>query len=476
MDAQVSELGSHRGEREKKRVAGASVIAAVFLTSMKLVVGLMTGSLGILSEAAHSALDLAAAGVTLFAVRASAKPADRDHTYGHGKIENLSALFETLLLLLTCVWIIYEAIQRLFFKQVEVEASVWAFLVMFISIAVDLSRSRALLRVAEKYNSQALEADALHFSTDIWSSTVVIVGLILVRLSDLLGFEWLVKADAAAAIGVAIIVTYVSVRLGMRTIATLLDAVPADVRDRVAEAANVEGVSQVKRVRVRTVGPETFADLTLLVDNRITFEGAHEIADQVEAAVRQILPGADVVVHLEPVGHGKNGYIDAIQDLAAKHGIKAHEIRLYNLADGQLLEMHLELSDSLTVDEAHAKASAFEADLGRVLPHVDRVITHLEPLIGQQLRGGGTRADKVQVLRVLKDLERDHGLACDFHQVEVLRVTDKLFVSFHCTVDPTTGIVDAHSITERLERELHSKLPDLDRVVIHIEPTDAPAP
>jgi len=171
-------------DREKRRVAFVSVLAAVLLTSLKIVVGLSTGSLGILSEAAHSGLDLVAAAITLWAVRVSGQPADREHTYGHGKFENLSALAETALLLVTCVWIFYEVAQRLFFSEVHVEPSAWAFAIMAISIAVDFGRSRALARVARKYESRALEADALHFSTDIWSSLVVMVGLGAVLVSE----------------------------------------------------------------------------------------------------------------------------------------------------------------------------------------------------------------------------------------------------------------------------------------------------
>jgi cation diffusion facilitator family transporter len=195
-------------EKEKRDAALSSVLAAVFLTALKLVVGLMTGSLGILAEAAHSGLDLVAALVTFFAVRIADRPPDERYRYGYGKVENLSALIETLLLLITCLWIIYEAIQRLFFKPVEIEASFWAFGVMLVSIVVDVSRSRILYRAARKHNSQALEADALHFSTDIWSSAVVIVGLGLVWLSGRLGPEWawLVKGDAVAALVVAAIV------------------------------------------------------------------------------------------------------------------------------------------------------------------------------------------------------------------------------------------------------------------------------
>jgi cation diffusion facilitator family transporter len=289
-------------DREKRIVAASSVAAAVLLTSMKVGVGLSTGSIGILSEAAHSGLDLVAAAVTLWAVRASAKPADRDHPYGHGKIENFSALFETGLLLATCVWIAYEAVKRLLFESVHVEATVWSFAIMFISIAVDVSRSRALARAAKKYRSQALEADALHFSTDVWSSSVVIVGLAAVLASETFRIPWLARADAVAALGVAAIAVVISLRLGKKSVDDLLDAVPPDLLTQVAAAAHVEGVREVSLVRVRRSGPDVFADVTLEVDRGLSLEAAHSLADRAEQAVRAAIPGADVVVHAHPAG------------------------------------------------------------------------------------------------------------------------------------------------------------------------------
>jgi cation diffusion facilitator family transporter len=200
------------GQREKRSVALSSLLAAVVLTGTKLAVGLLTGSLGVLSEAAHSALDLVAAAVTFWAVRAAARPPDRNHAYGHGKVENISALFETLLLLATCAWIIYEATHRLFLgKASHVDANIWAFGVMTMSIVVDVSRSRALSRAAKKHRSQALEADALHFSTDVWSSAVVILGLACVRLAPVLDAPWLELADSVAALVVAGIVVWVCI-------------------------------------------------------------------------------------------------------------------------------------------------------------------------------------------------------------------------------------------------------------------------
>ena len=289
--------------QEKSQVALSSVIAALALTSFKIVVGIITGSLGILAEAAHSGLDLIAAFVTFLAVRTSGKPADQDHLYGHGKIENISALFETLLLLLTCVWIIYEAIQRLFFKTVEIDPSIWAFLVMVVSIVIDFSRSRALYRAAHKHRSQALEADALHFSTDIWSSTVVIVGLIAVRLSDILpNAQFLAHADPIAALGVAAIVVIVGAKLGNRTIHALLDTAPSGVGEQIrAKVETIPGVLDCHRVRVRPSGPDYFVDVHVLLNGMLSLEKAHELTVTIENSIREILPGADVTVHPEPV-------------------------------------------------------------------------------------------------------------------------------------------------------------------------------
>src|ERR1700723_2683549 len=233
----------HAMRAEKRAVAGNSVLAALLITSGKVVVGITTGSLGILSEAPHSALDLVAALLTYLSVGVSDKPADADHQYGHGKVENFSAFIETGLLLLTCIWIVYEATHRLFFHSVEIEPSIPAFLVMFLSMAVDSWRSRALGRIAMKYDSQALEADALHFSTDIWSSGVVIVGLALVLVGRNYRVEWLRQADPIAALFVAGVVVSVSWRLARRTVDALLDAAPAGVRLEITDAVSrVDGV------------------------------------------------------------------------------------------------------------------------------------------------------------------------------------------------------------------------------------------
>jgi len=294
-------------QKEKRSVALLSVLAAVGLTTFKLIVGLLTNSLGILAEAAHSGLDLVAAAMTYFAVRVSDKPPDTSHHFGHGKVENLSALFETLLLLATSGWIIYEAIDRLFFNPARVEASIWSFVVMATSIIIDINRSKMLYKAARKYNSQALEADALHFSTDIWSSAVVILGLIGVTLARYLpNLDWMHAADSVAALVVAVIVIYVSGELGWRTISGLLDTAPKGMAEKIEQAAaGTKGVVDAHAVRIRPSGAHWFIDMHVTMDGNVTLNEAHAATERIEKAIQNIIANADVTVHVEPSDTGK---------------------------------------------------------------------------------------------------------------------------------------------------------------------------
>jgi cation diffusion facilitator family transporter len=289
--------------QEKLSVAKLSVASAVVLTGTKVVVGAMTGSLGIIAEAAHSALDLLAAVVTFVAIHMAGKPADQEHTYGHGKIENFSALVETFLLLVTCVWIAWEAVKRLLHPQ-PVDASIWAFAVVIFSIGIDYHRSRKLMAAAKKHNSLALEADALHFRTDIWSSTVVLAGLVCIRLAQMFpSLDFLHKADAIAALGVAIIVVAVSYRMGVSTIQGLLDRAPYGAIGNVKLIVeNIPGVVDCHHVRIRHSGPDLFLDLHVSMDGSKRLDEAHALTELIEKRIQEAYPNADVTVHAEPVG------------------------------------------------------------------------------------------------------------------------------------------------------------------------------
>jgi cation diffusion facilitator family transporter len=458
---------------EKKRVALLSVLAAVLLTATKLVIGIITGSLGILAEAAHSGLDLVAAVITYGAVRVSDKPADASHHYGHGKVENLSALAETVLLLVTCAWIIGEAVSRLFFKQVEIDISVWAFAVMAMSIIVDVNRSRVLKRVAEEQNSQALEADALHFSTDVWSSAVVIAGLAIVKLNEWLrGPQWLVQADAVAALVVAVIVIYVSLQLGKRAVDVLLDAAPKGLEEKVRlSVQQIDGVRACRKVRVRRSGAESFVDLTLEVDGDTSFDKAHQITARVEEVVRELSPRADVVVHYEP--GEESASISALAGrLARQVGAEAHNIWVRQSDHRYHVELHAEVERGWSLTEAHDLATRLETLIKETAPEVAEVVIHLEPI--GDLKSPSTmlpptdRAEiEAKIVSLVDGLVREG--AC--HRVNIWEEPQGLVASLHCSLKSELSVEEAHDLSEQWEGYLRERIPALRRVLIHLEPS-----
>ena len=463
-------------EREKRLVALSSVLAAIFLTSMKTVIGLLTNSLGILSEAAHSGLDLIAAGVTFFAVRVSDRPPDYEHPYGHGKVENLSALVETLLLLATCGWIVYEAINRLV-EPVHVESSIWSFIVMGTSIVIDVTRSRALMRAAKKHNSQALEADALHFSTDVWSSSVVIAGLVAVSLGQWLHdhshlqADWLFRADALAALGVSVIVVWVSLQLGRRTVSVLLDSAPQGVTAQIEqEVAQVPGVAAVQRIRLRQSGPATFVDMTLAVPRSASFEEAHDIAARAEATVQQILPRTDVMVHIDPVVQDDKSLVEHVRSVAARQGVGIHGLRINDVRGHLSMDLHVEVPDDLTLAQAHERVTAFEQALQGESLDLRDIVTHIEPVGDAEARRPVVRARSNQVREAILELPDQLPGVKDCHRISIYQDGNDLSVSFHATLSPNLPISDAHKLTVQLESLLRARLPELGRVVIHVEP------
>jgi cation diffusion facilitator family transporter len=455
---------------EKRGVAGSSVLAAFAITGLKIVVGITTGSLGILSEAAHSALDLIAAVITWLSVRVSDKPADADHQYGHGKVENFSAFIETGLLLLTCLWIVSEAIKRLFFHHVEILPSVYAFLVMLFSMAVDFWRSRALGRIAEKYDSQALEADALHFSTDIWSSGVVIIGLLLVMVGNALNIGWMRVADPIAALFVAGVVVYVSSRLARRTIDALLDAAPAGIRGSIISAVSrVEGLLEIDRVRIRRAGNRYFADLSIGLARNVTFQRSEQVADAVTDAVHSVLPDADVMVRSIPRPSISENIFDRVRAVAARNNVNVHDVSVQDLNGRLHAEQHLELDERLTLKQAHDRVSAMEAEIMREVPEISTILTHIESEPATIEAGNQVMRDAT-LERRLKAAIKDFPEILDMHELELKRVRGRLYISCHCTMADDLPLSRVHDIQTDLESRFKMEAPELFRVLIHPEP------
>jgi cation diffusion facilitator family transporter len=467
--AAVYSPGSMRAE--KRAVAGHSVLAALAITALKVVVGITTGSLGILSEAAHSALDLIAAIITLLSVQVSDKPADADHQYGHGKVENFSAFIETGLLLLTCIWIVYEAIERLFVLHVEIEPSLAAFAVMFFSMAVDFWRSRALGRIAAKYDSQALEADALHFSTDIWSSGVVVLGLLLVMLGRKFNIDWLRDSDPIAALFVAGVVVSVSWRLARRTIDALLDAAPAGVRNRIISAVSkVDGLLEVDRVRIRRAGNRYFADLSIGLARNVTFQRSEQVADAVTVAVHDVLPDADVIVRSIPRAVNTENIFDKVRAVATRQNFNVHDVSVQNLHGRLHVEQHLELDEHLSLKEAHDRVTLLESEIRSDVPEISSILTHIESEPATIETGDEILRD-ARLEKRLKQIASEFPEILDMHDVQIKRVRGRLYVSCHCTMSDELPLSRVHDISTDLEIRFKQEAPELFRVLIHPEPS-----
>jgi cation diffusion facilitator family transporter len=455
---------------EKRTVAQNSVYAAIGITVLKFIVGISTGSLGILSEAAHSGLDLVAAVITLMSVRVSDKPADAEHQYGHGKVENFSAFIETGLLLLTCIWIVYEAVKRLFYHHVHIKPTAAAFLVMFVSIIVDVWRSRRLKRIAQKWDSQALQADALHFSTDVWSSAVVIAGLALVMAGERWTVPWLRSADPIAALVVACVVVYVSWRLARQTIDALLDAAPAGVRSQIIGAvSDVEGVLEVDRARIRRAGNRYFADLDIGMHRNVTFQKSEQLGQRVTDAVRRVLPDADVVVHSVPRARGEENIFERIRAVVARDNFNVHDISVQDLAGRLHVEQHLELDERLSLKQAHDQVTALESEIRREVPEISSILTHIESEPATIEAGSEIARDR-RLEQVVRQAARQVNDVLDIHEITVKRVRDKLYLSCHCTLPDTLPLSRVHDIQTELEIRLKQEAPELFRVLIHPEP------
>ena len=451
---------------KKQQVALSSVFASILLTALKLVVGIMTGSIGIISEAAHSALDFGAAALTLFAVRMSDKPADQKHQYGHAKVESVSALIETGLLIVTSIGIIYAAVQRLMGGKIDIEVTWYAIATMVISIVVDFSRSRALKRVAKETNSAALEADALHFSSDILSSAVVLVGLLFVSM----GIVW---ADAVAGIAVALLVGYAAFNLGKKTIDILIDAAPEGLAERIEEITlSIDGVIAVDKLRVKPTGPQVYVEMAVSVNRTLSVEKVQAICKAIEEKVREEFPVGDITINTKPVALNNETIAERIHVIGLNHNLHAHNIAT-NLTDRKKhITFDVEIDQQLTIKQAHDTVNALEEELHREFDGELDICIHLDLLRNEEHSTTSLSSDEEKLVHdiIVSVSERIEKIE-DVHDIQV-RKTEKqrLFITLHCSFKDEVLLEEVHSLTSQLEGAIYHSLPEACRVIIHAEP------
>jgi cation diffusion facilitator family transporter len=456
---------------EKRRVSLVSVAAACAMTALKATVGILTGSLGVLSDAAHSGLDLLGAAMTFVSVRVSDRPADWNHPYGHAKFENVSAFVETGLMAASALWFSGEAISRMFFHPVALRYSLWPFGVLVISMGVDLWRSSQLRQVARRHESAALEADALHFASDIWTSLAVIVGLAASWWGAARHVGWLRFADPAAALVVSAMILVFGWRLAWRAVGALTDQISPELHTRMLTAVRqTDGVLGIDQARVRKSGSRYFADVTLSLPRQLTFQRTEEVVGMATAAVERVLPGADVVIHTIPRSTLAESVFDKVRAVAARNNALLHDVSIEAFADGLHVEQHIEVKETMKLIDAHRFVHGLEQQIRVDVPQVRSVLTHIEsepatieaPVVVERDR---------RIERMLRDAAANVPEVVDIHEVGVDRVGEHLHVTCHCTLPDAMEMRRVHELITELEHRFKLECPEVDRLLIHPEPS-----
>jgi len=453
------------GPALKQRAALASVAASLALALAKLAAGLMSGSLALLSEAAHNALDVGASGLTYFAVREADKPADDEHPFGHAKFEAVAALAQTGFLFVLAAAVAFEALRRIGPEAPTVDANLFAFVAILMSILIDVARWRTLKRIALETRSDALAADALHYSSDLVSSCLVLAGLAATRAG-------LPYGDALAAIGVAVFIGVAGFRLGRHTVDALVDAAPKGLaRDLRAAVERVPGVAGTDFLRLRQNGPQTVGDLGLLVSRTLPLERVAAIKAAVAEAIARQWPAVALTVTADPLALDDETMLERVQLIAARRRLFVHHVAVHNLDGRKSVTLDLEVDGQMSLGTAHDIASQLEAAIADELGADIEVETHIEPMETNEI--GGRAADPALTETITRALARNvarEALLRDIHNVRVREADGGYFVIFHCRVDPNVTVAATHAQVDALERAVRDEFPNVVRIVGHAEP------
>ena len=449
----------------KQRAALRSLAATLVLTGAKLVAGLLSGSLALMSEAFHGLIDTGATLATYFAVRASGRPADDDHQFGHGKIEAVTALMETCLLAGLAAAVLFEAVRRLFAPPGDVVASPWVYGVLIVAIVVDAVRWRALQGIADKTGSHALAADALHFSSDLVASCLVLAGLVAAQLG-------LQRGDTFAAVGVGVFIAVAGWRLGRRTIDTLMDAAPKGLANKVrALAEATPGVVAVENVRLRPTGDGVGGEITIAVPRSLPLERVSVVKDAVMRSLAREVPDIGLTIQTVPRALDTESMRERVLLLAARRRTAIHHVVVQQLGEGVAISLDLELDGQMTLDTAHGLATDLESAIRHEFGFAIEVDTHIEPSYADELAGAdATDAQMRDIVDHLRALSSTSPIVRDIHNVRARSGPRGLIVNYHCRVDPELTVSETHDAVDAMDRRLRAFIPDVARIVGHAEP------
>ncbi|MBV6479347.1 MAG: Ferrous-iron efflux pump FieF [Ignavibacteria bacterium] len=459
----------------KIKVARQSLYAAVIITLIKLLASYFSGSLGILSEVLNSSIDIMVCLITIISIKYSSRPPDEDHNYGHEKAENFSALFQVLILFFIASFIIYKAIIRLFIeKDVELSINIWIFLSLIAAIIIDIQRARVLKKTADETKSSALSADALHFSTDILASFVVIAGLLLTY------FKVSRIADTIAALIVSIIIIYLGYKMLMKSIDVLMDRVPAGLHEKIKyETLLIKGVEEIKSIRLRNSGPGIYVDMIIFVSRILPFSKVHDIMDNVEKKIMEIIPDADIVIHSEPVETKDETINDKIRIIVSECGYKCHDIFSHKISNEIYSELHIEISSTNDLIKAHDIVTGIEEKLKEEIPIIKHIKIHIDEPSGILFDTQDITENSDEMIRDVQKILNNNSDVISGNEIQVVSTNGKIRISMNCMFNFIHSLDEVHDIVTILESkifiELKEKYPKLSNVIIHAEPSNKKA-
>lgn len=457
--------------KKKMNIAKTSMFAAVFIVLIKFLATYLSGSLGVMSELFHSSTDLIATIATIVSVKYSAKPPDAMHNYGHEKIESFSALFQVIILVAMCAYLIYESIERMI-NHIPVNISIFTFSVIIICIVIDISRSRALRKVAKETKSQALEADSLHFASDIWSSVVVLIGMVFTY------FNLSPYADPISAIAVSVLIIIATFRLTKRAFDALMDRVPSGLRENICKEVKImEGVEGIKSLRIRSSGSKIFIDMVILIARMKMFSQTHEIMDSVERKIKELVPSADIVIHSEPTETSDETINDKIRMIVNNRGFKCHDIFSNKMENEIYSELHVEIDDTNDLDLAHKKISLLEEKIKKEIPVITNVKIHLDEPSEILFDTVDVTEKSRELIRNVENILNEKDYIKKYYDIKVINSNEKLRVSLNCEFDNTFTFEEVHDKVTILESKIYLRIkelyPNLSNVIIHAEPMNS---
>jgi len=457
----------NEAHRLKERAALASTFVSAVMTMAKFAAGLASGSLAVLSEAGHNLADVAATVLTYFAIRIANKPADEEHQFGHAKVEALAALIETGFLFALAAVILIEAIMRLANHDTGIEPSPIVFAVLIASMMVDFVRWLSLRRIAAATKSEALAADALHFSSDIIGTALALCGI----GAALYGYP---EGDALAALGLTIFIAVAGFRIGRRTVNALIDAAPEGLTAEIRQIAqSVPGVIGIEALRLRPAGAEVFGDVTIAVSRTLPLEKAAAIESNVAAAIAAQYPEVIVTVTARPIALDDETICERILLIAAKRHVPVHHVTLQEIDGRTSVSFDVELDGRMAHGNAHEIVSGLETEIGRELGSDIEVESHIEPLEPRQLKGHPVPEEiRAELATFMAEISAA-GPIHDVHSVRVRTTPDGLVVNYHCRVSPSLSVGEVHEHVDELDRKMRGSFPGIVRIVGHAEPLRA---